>query len=102
MTDEDLAEARRAQRAGHHATALEIFRHWADHGDARAQDELGMIYEHGNGVTKSYAEAVRWYRKAADKGYAPAQNNLGAMYESGHGVARRHNCRQGRDLRRHR
>jgi hypothetical protein len=40
MTDDDLAEARSAQRVGDHATALAIYRRWAEHGDARAQDEL--------------------------------------------------------------
>jgi hypothetical protein len=45
MTDEDLAEARAAQRAGEHATAVAIYRRWAEHGDVRAQDELGMVYE---------------------------------------------------------
>jgi hypothetical protein len=88
MTDEDLAQARNAQRAGDHATAVAIYRRWAEHGDVRAQDELGVIYENGSGVTKSYAEAAKWYRRAAEKGYAPAQNNLGVMYETGHGVVR--------------
>ena len=47
MTDEDLAEARQAQRIGDHATAVAIYRRWAEQGDARAQDQLGMLYESG-------------------------------------------------------
>ena len=44
MTDEDLAKARSASRAGDHATALAIYRRCAESGDMRAQDELGMIF----------------------------------------------------------
>jgi len=53
MTDDDLAEARSAQRVGDHAAALAIYRRWAQHGDVRAQDELGIMYENGQGVTRS-------------------------------------------------
>ena len=88
MTDEDLDEASKRSATGDHATALSIYRRWAEQGDARAQDQLGILYESGTGVTKSYVEAVKWYRRAADQGYADAQNNLGVMYETGHGVPR--------------
>jgi TPR repeat protein len=40
------------------ATALAIYRKLAERGDARAQDKLGVLYETGRGVTKSYAEAA--------------------------------------------
>ena len=34
----------------------------AEQGDAEAQYELGIIYEHGGfGVPQDYAEAVRWF-----------------------------------------
>jgi len=60
----------------------------AQNGDAKAQCELGVIYEKGNstGVTRDNAEAVKWYRKAAEQGYSHAQNNLGIMYAQGKGV----------------
>ena len=44
------------------------------------------MYENGEGVPESYAEAVKWYRKAADQGHAKAQSNLGVMYAKGEGV----------------
>ena len=69
-----------------YATALRLWRPLADQGDARAQNNLGVMYSNGQGVPQDYAEAVRWYRKAADQGFARAQNNLGVMYSNGRGV----------------
>ena len=36
----------------------------AEHGDANAQYNLGLMYDNGQGVTQDHTEAVRWYRKA--------------------------------------
>ena len=55
-------------------------------GDARAQTNLGLMYEFGIGVAKDDREATVWFRKAADQGFAEAQNDLGNMYSSGRGV----------------
>jgi hypothetical protein len=51
----------------------------------KAQYELGMKYETGQGVQQNETQAVYWYQKAADQGYAAAQDSLGVMYESGSG-----------------
>jgi hypothetical protein len=40
----------------------------AEHGDARAQADLGYMYAHAQGVPLNYSEALTWYRKAADQG----------------------------------
>ncbi|MDD9797514.1 MAG: tetratricopeptide repeat protein [Alphaproteobacteria bacterium] len=58
----------------------------ANDGSAKAQNEVGWMYEQGKGVVQNNEEAIAWYRKAAEKNYAPAQNNLGWMYEQGKGV----------------
>ena len=58
----------------------------AERGNARAQANLGFMYENGTGVTQDYKQAVKWYRKAAEQGNAYAQANLGDMYEDGTGV----------------
>ena len=60
----------------------------ADQGDARAQNNLGVMYATGQGVLQDAGEAVKWFRRAADQGDARAQNNLGVMYANGQGVAR--------------
>src|SRR2546426_3476464 len=72
-----------AYQRGDYAIALQSYRKAADQGDARAQNNLGAMYESGRGVPQSYTEAIRWYRLAADQGDATAQNNLGSMYGRG-------------------
>jgi TPR repeat protein len=58
----------------------------AKEGVAKAQYNLGLIYNRGKEVLKDDKEAVRWYRLAAEQGFPEAQTNLGLMYESGQGV----------------
>ena len=58
----------------------------AERGEARAQFNLGSMYENGEGVPEDDATAVKWYTKAAEQGNANAQSNLGLMYDHGRGV----------------
>lgn len=60
-----------------HATVHER----ADHGDPKAQFEVGAILEH----QWNYLEAEKWYLKAAKQGYPIAQYSLGKMYAEGGG-----------------
>ena len=66
--------------------SVAALRELADAGDAEAQVELGVRYEHGRGVGKDYVVAVSWFRRAAEQGYAPGQVALGFMYSAGRGV----------------
>ena len=59
----------------------------AEQGLAKAQFNLGHMYENGRGVTQDDSEAVTWYHKAAEQGDAQAQHNLGNMYRLGRGVS---------------
>ena len=79
-----------AAKRGDYATALKGYRILAERGSAAAQNNLGIMYEYGNGVVQNHAQAVRWYRKAAEQGNALAQTNLGDMYEYGKGIAQSH------------
>ncbi|KAG0260127.1 hypothetical protein DFQ27_003736 [Actinomortierella ambigua] len=58
----------------------------AERGDAEAQFNLGLMYEHGRGVEQSDVEAIKWYTKAANQGNSKAQFNLGLMYRNSRGV----------------
>ena len=58
----------------------------AEQGDARAQNQLGVMYFNGAGVRQDKAEAAMWLRKAAEQGFESAQYNLGVMYFYGAGV----------------
>ena len=52
-------------------------------GNTRAQLQLGLAFEFGDGVEKNKGEAMHWYRIAADRGDPVAQTNLAYLYESG-------------------
>jgi TPR repeat protein len=68
------------------AEDVETVRKKAEAGDAFAQNNLGLMYYHGEDVPQDYAEAIKWYRKAAEQGYPPAQFLLGWMHAKGDGV----------------
>lgn len=66
--------------------AFKWYQKSAEQGLARGQNNLGYMYEHGQGVVQDYIKAVEWYQKSAERGNSIAQNNLGYMYENGQGV----------------
>lgn len=71
------------------AEAAKWYRMAAGQGhNAQAQNNLGILYRNGRGVTQNYPEAVKWYRAAADQGNPAGQFNLGGMYNRGEGVPR--------------
>jgi TPR repeat protein len=39
----------------------------AEQGDAEAQNNLGLMYYEGEGVSQDYMEAAKWYRLAAEQ-----------------------------------
>ena len=50
------------------AEAVRWYRKAAKQGYAKAQCNLGVAYENGQGVKQDHDEAVRWYLKAAEQG----------------------------------
>ena len=75
-----------AQDVARTPAAIAAIRQLAEQGDAGAQNNLGNMYDSGEGVAENDAEAVKWYRLAADQGEAAAQYNLAGMYYRGEGV----------------
>src|SRR5436309_9079736 len=71
---------------GDYAQALKDWLAEAEKGDARAQHNVGVIYDSGRGVTADPVEARRWYERAAAQGLPEAQNNLGMLYAKGRGI----------------
>ena len=71
---------------GDYAQALKDWLVEAENGDARAQHNVGVMYDSGRGVTANPVEARKWYERAAAQGLAEAQNNLGMLYSKGRGV----------------
>jgi TPR repeat protein len=83
-------EDRRADKAylhGDHSKTAKELRYLAEHGDVRAQYDLGVLYDRGEGVPQDNHEAMNWYHRAAEQGEARAQDNPGLMlYANGQGV----------------
>ena len=52
--------------------AIRWYRVAADHGEAEAEFQLGMIYLNGQGVTECEETALRWLGRAADGGHSEA------------------------------
>ena len=83
---EALAKGAAENRAGNYAEAMRWFRTAADQGSASAQNNIGILYNNGQGVKQDYAEAMRWYQKAAEQGNVGAQVGIGILYDNGRGV----------------
>lgn len=77
----DAAAADGARPAGFQETKAS-----AEKGNPVAQNNLGVMFATGQGVTRDPKAAAQWYEKAGEQGYAVAQHNLGGLYEQGLGV----------------
>ena len=75
-----------AAMAGDMQTAWDIWKPLADAGDARAQSNIGVMYDQGQVVAEDDAEAVRWLTLSAEGGFPTGQFNLANMYKNGAGV----------------
>ena len=67
--------------------AVKLYGLATEQGLAKAQYNLGVKYDLGQGVLQDHKEAVKWYRLAAEQGHVQAQNSLGGMHYNGDGVA---------------
>jgi uncharacterized protein len=83
-------EDRRADKAyvrGDYGKALTDLEFLANGGEARAQYDLGLMYDRGDGVQQSDGKAMYWYERAAAQGEPRAQYNLGLMHLNGQGIS---------------
>jgi len=76
-----------AYSQGNYAVALEKLKPVAEHGNAQAQNKLGVMHSQGQGVARNDKEAGVWWGKAAEQGHVEAQESLGLLYAKGQGVA---------------
>ena len=72
----DFEKGLLALRKGDYTSSFREFRSLAEHGHAKSQLQLGIMYEMGLGTEKDYSEAAKWYQKAAIKGEKEAQKRL--------------------------
>ena len=83
-------EDRRADKAylrGDYGKAVADVEFLAHGGEARAQYDLGLMYDKGVGVPQSDSKAMQWYERAAEQGESRAEYNLGLMHLNGQGVS---------------
>jgi TPR repeat protein len=78
----------KAFEGGNYPTAMRLLRPLAAEGDARAQYNVGVMYEEGLGVPIDYTEAVGWLLQAAEQGNSEAKNHLGFLYLYGRAFPR--------------
>ena len=57
---QDYHRGYRAYSEGDYETALNEWHPLAEQGNASAQTNLGIMYQHGRGVEQNEAESVRW------------------------------------------
>ncbi|MGV7221480.1 MAG: tetratricopeptide repeat protein [Nitrospinales bacterium] len=57
----------------------------ADKGHSQAQNDVGVMYETGQGVNQDPVQAMYWFQKSAAGNYPLAHYNLGRAYDSGMG-----------------
>ncbi|HXC15875.1 MAG TPA: tetratricopeptide repeat protein [Holophagaceae bacterium] len=66
-----------------YALAMTLFRESAAQGNARAEGNIGYLYEHGLGVAADPAQARHWLGLSSDHGDLKSQLYLGRTYLSG-------------------
>ncbi|KAG0202732.1 hypothetical protein BGX33_009491 [Mortierella sp. NVP41] len=55
------------------------FRKAADQEHGRAQCNIGVLHEHGQGVPRDWSKAMEWYKMAAEQGYPDAAIYIEAL-----------------------
>ena len=63
--------------------AAQLYERAAEMGDLVAQYNLGVFYEHGEGVPVNRRLAETYLERSANQGHNSAQLNLGLLYQSG-------------------
>lgn len=72
----DYDKGHEAYKAGDYKAALVEWIPLAEQGYAKAQYNLGFMYDKGIGVPENDKTAVKWYTKAAEQGNEQAQSGL--------------------------
>jgi TPR repeat protein len=83
---EDFQSGLDAHQRKDYKEAVRLILPIAEQGYAEAQNNLGWMRNHGQGIPQDFKEAVKWYRLSAEQGNAKAQLNLGWLYDNGQGV----------------
>ena len=72
---EPFEDAMAAYNKQDYATAMRLLRPLADQGNAYAQNDLGVMYAKGQGVSQDYVQAHKWLNLGAAAGNEDAITN---------------------------
>ena len=81
-----MEEAATAYAEGDYALAERIWRELADAGDGQAMNNLGVLYDLGQGVEMDVGRALHWFAESAKTGNTSGMSNYGRMLEQGRGM----------------
>ena len=81
-----FSDGMKAYESGNHKKAVTLFNKACEGGNATGCNNLGLMYDNGQGVKQDYHQAVKLYTKACEGGNAAGCSNLGLMYANGQGV----------------
>lgn len=79
-------DAAKAWATGDLKGAREIWERMAGDGNGQAMNNLGVLYDQGQGVEPDPGRAAHWFAQAANAGNAAGMSNYGRMLEQGRGV----------------
>ena len=74
------------EASGDLETAFNLYENCAFRGYSRAENNIGLMYEHGNPINQCYAMAANMYHHAFEKGNPFAAYNLARLFEEGLGM----------------
>lgn len=66
-------------KEGAYPKALKILKTLSDNGDAKAQNDAGVMIESGQGTRANFRLAAQYYEKSALQGFAEGQCNFGQI-----------------------
>lgn len=64
---------------------VETWRKKAEHGDALAQNVMGLAYKYGMTVPQDHRMSLMWFHRAAEQNHPDAQFNLARIYGKAEG-----------------
>ncbi|SFC34636.1 tetratricopeptide repeat protein [Butyrivibrio sp. YAB3001] len=71
---------------GNHELAISYYKIGAENGYCKAEYNLAISYQFGDGVEQDYDLAIKYYTSAANHGSVGAMTNLAMIYYNGDGV----------------
>lgn len=86
VSADDFNKGMIAAQNGDYETAMRLWTPLAERGDVAAQNNIGLMYENGEGVPQDHYTAVKWYTLAAEQGFVTSQFKLASKYILGQGV----------------